>query len=86
MTTRRQHAVTSGYCGRPALTYQKPVIPQVVELVLAFESGVKLELCAGRDHTLPLVPNGDAISLGPFQQRKCAAAGLWRGCSEGQEP
>lgn len=61
---------------KPALTDQKPVVPQVVELVLPFEPRVKLEVCAGRDHTLPFVPNGDPVGLGAFQQRKSAASGL----------
>lgn len=74
MSTRRQHATQQ----RAALTYEKPVIPQVVQLALPFESGVKLEVCAGGDHTLSFVSNGDAICLGAFQQRKSAASGLRR--------
>ena len=61
---------------KPTLTYQKPGVPQVVELVLAFEPRVKLEVCAGCDHTFPFVPNGDPIGLGAFQQRKSTASGL----------
>lgn len=75
MPTRRQHVTQQ----RAALTYEKPVIPQVVQLALPFESRVKLEVCAGGDHTLSFVFNGDTICLGTFQQRKSASSGLKRG-------
>lgn len=75
MPTRRQYVTTQQ---ETVLTYEKPVIPQVVQLALPFESRVKLEVCAGGDHTLPFVSNGDTICLGTFQQRKSAASRLWR--------
>lgn len=74
MPTRGQHVTTQQ---EAALTYEKPVIPQVVQLALAFESRVKLEVCAGSDHTFSFVSNGDTICLGSFEQRKSAASRLW---------
>lgn len=62
----------------PALTDEQPVVVQVVELALAFEPRVELQVRAGRDHTLPFVPDGDTVGLGSFQQRKGAASGLGR--------
>lgn len=84
MPTRGQHVTQQ----RAVLTYKKPVIPQVVQLALPFDSRVKLEVCAGGDYTLSFVSNGDTICLGTFQQRKSAASRLrrwdmmsWRACT-----